>query len=49
MSKTIVAGGPGYADPPEYSRYCERHNYWYWPSQGCYMCIGESSISRHPA
>jgi hypothetical protein len=25
----------------EYSRYFERHNFWFWPSEGCYMCKEE--------
>lgn len=27
--------------PGEHLEYCKRHNYWYYPSKGCYMCQEE--------
>jgi hypothetical protein len=31
----------------QYSRYCKKHNYWYYPP-GCYMCREEKAASRQP-
>ncbi len=22
--------------------YCDRHNFWYWPSEGCSCCAAEA-------
>jgi len=31
--------------PGEHLVYCDRHNYWYWPSKGCGMCKEEGRAS----
>ncbi|HUI85686.1 MAG TPA: hypothetical protein VLY21_00830 [Nitrososphaerales archaeon] len=31
----------------QYSVYCERHNLWYWPGDGCKICKSEGP--RKPA